>query len=153
MVSLGEVDLIDQNTSTNPYSHKVQKWHHAIFYFIKDAAIINSYIVHCAVVGVQAMDFSRFKEKLLDKFVSFVPKRKTRKCGRHSLQRETELPAKLTERHFPTSYEHEKYRPDCIVCSRSRDYPRRKQTRFAYMQCKDNRDITLPICLPDCFTR
>ncbi|XP_067934983.1 piggyBac transposable element-derived protein 4-like [Watersipora subatra] len=44
--SMGGVDLFDQKCATHQYPHKVKKWYHAIYHFLKEAALVNAFILY-----------------------------------------------------------------------------------------------------------
>ena len=46
--SMGGVDRFDQLLSYHPYPHKVQKWYHVLFHYMKEAALVNSFILYNA---------------------------------------------------------------------------------------------------------
>lgn len=151
--SMGGVDLFDQLCANLPFPHKCQKWYHAIYHFIKEAALVNSYILYKAVNVNTNISQARFRESVAEKLISFQPKKESNNCGRRSSTSESDNPPRLFERHFPMKFEDANYKPDCVVCSKSAINPKRKQTRFGCMQCHDSRGKNMPMCLPDCFTR
>ena len=135
------VDLYDQMLGSYSYSHKVQKWYHAIFHNIMETALVNGYIVY------------RESREEADKILSTVNFRKSVIDGlletfdRKTIQQCTHVPneyTRLKERHFIKRYDNPKYKPDCKVCGSMR--PRlRKQTSFYCLECDT------PLCIVPCF--
>ena len=146
------IDLFDKKCSVYPYPHKCSKWYQAVFHFLKDAALINSFIIYQAANPASKMDFLTFKSEVAESLVSSIPAAQYTRKGRRSMGIEGEMPERLIARHFPMTFPDPKYKPDCIVCSNSQRNPKRKQTRHGCRDCKDKRGKNLPMCSPDCFT-
>jgi hypothetical protein len=151
---MGGVDLFDQKCVSHQYPHKVQKWYHALFHFMKEMALVNSYILYQADTPVRPiLDAANFRRQVAEKLVSALPRNTAAKRGRQSNTTPEDLEARLTERHFPIQFVDPKYKPNCVVCSETPRNPKRKQTRYGCAQCKNSRGGYLPMCNPECFTR
>lgn len=150
---MGGVDLFDQKCASYPYPHKVKKWYHAIFHFIKEAALVNSYILYSLANPASKLSHSMFRRQIAEKLCDQIPKNLYVAKGRKSATQGDELDSRLTERHFSMMYESPSYKPDCVVCSKRGVNQKRKQTRYGCADCKDGRGVPVPMCMPDCFKR
>ena len=131
--SMGGVDLFDQLCATLPFPYKCQKLYHAIYHFIKEAALVNSYILYKAVNVNSNMNQARFRETVAGKLISFQPMNENANYGRRSSASESDNPPRLYERHFPMKI------PGCLL-----------QARLHRMQqfCKQSQTQANEIWLP-----
>jgi hypothetical protein len=137
---MGGVDILDQKLGSYSYPHKSSKWYTTIFHRLREVALVNGYIVYCKDAGEDAVPPKVFREHVVSGLLEGYMKKASRR-GRPS----TDVPTRLTERHFAGKYEDPKYKPDCVVCSsRTKEGWKRKQTNYMCKQCN------LPMCFIPC---
>ncbi|KAG2461407.1 HYI isomerase, partial [Polypterus senegalus] len=84
-----------------------------------DLAVKYAKALNCSRLFKQAnsdstMTVAEFRKKVFDSLLAEYVAVPLAKQGRPS---QTAVPDRLTERHFPATYEDKKYKPDCVVCS------------------------------------
>lgn len=137
---MGGVDLFDHYRSSYPVGRKSRKYWHRIFWFLLEAAVVNSYIVYHQKSGMTHKDFRlRLSRLLINNFTSKkinTPMFKNKKGGIYGVPNEIRL--LNVGVHVPQ--DNLKFRR-CRFCStRSKE----KRSRFICKTCK------VPIC-PECF--
>ena len=137
------VDRLDQMLGTYAYGHKSTKWYQTIYHRVREIALVNGYILYKQSNNEQFMPAANFRKKVVDGLLSEYVAVPTVQRGRPSAK---QVPDRLTERHFPASYEDKKYKPDCIVCS-NRQRKQRHQCNTYCKQCGE------PMHSIDCFER
>jgi hypothetical protein len=150
---MGGVDLFHQKYASYNYKHICRKWYHAIYHFIKEAALVNSYILYQAENPESKMDAPAFRRQVADKLCASIPNNVMANRGRRSIDNFEDIEERLKGRHFAMMYEDPKYKPNCLVCSESTAHPKRKQTRYGCGECIDGRGRPIPLCMPACFKR
>ncbi|WAR00109.1 PGBD4-like protein [Mya arenaria] len=135
------VVFLDQKLGSYAYPHKSSKWYMTIYHHVREVALVNRYIVYCKSLPADAKPVSPrvFREKVIDGLLDGYELRAS-KNGQPS---QTEMPDRLTGRHFVAKYDDHKYRPECTVCS-DKSW-RRVQTRHYCIECAK------PMCPVDCF--
>lgn len=147
---MGGVDLFDQKCASYVYPHKCQKWYQALFHFIKEAALVNAYILFQTDNPKSKLSSADFRRRVAESLVGALPKKRANPNGRLSIDSHTNE-TRFTGRHFPIAYEDPKYRPNCVVCSESAAHPKRRQTHFGCEQCINTRGKYVALCVPTCF--
>jgi len=132
------VDILDQKLGTYQFPHKSSKWYFTIYHRIREVALVNGYIVYSLDKGRDAVSARVFRERAIDNLLEGY-NRETVRRGRPSV---SDMPSRLTERHFIAKYDNPKYKPDCIVCSERQT--KRKQTNYKCKQCNK------PMCFMPC---
>jgi len=108
------VDRLDQMLGSYAYSHKSVKWYQAVYHRIREIALMNGHILHKRDKGNSCLDAAKFWKQVVDGLLAeYVPTASVPR-GRPSGK---PLPNRLSERHFPATYDNKKYKPDCKVCS------------------------------------
>ena len=138
------VDRLDQMLGSYAYSHKSLKWYRAVYHRIREIALTNGHILHKRDKGDSSLDAAKFRKQVVDGLLAeYVPTASTPR-GRPSGK---PLPNRLSERHFPATYEDKKYKPDCEVCSDRSKVKGRHQCNTYCKQCD------LPMHATGCFER
>jgi len=76
--------------------------------------LLNGHILHKRDKGDSCLDAAKFWKQVVDGLLpEYVPTASVPR-GRPSGK---PLPNRLSERHFPATYDNKKYKPDCEVCS------------------------------------
>ena len=57
---MGGVDIFDQKCANYNYPHRVKKWYMALFHFMKEAALVNAYILYMAHHPTSKMNAAEF---------------------------------------------------------------------------------------------
>jgi len=135
---MGGVDLADQMTSLYDIDRKSQKWWRKVYYKLLMMAVYNSFVVF-REVSQKKTTFFRFLVALAEALITEgrrgVPKKRTRKVGRHSKSSENfhagdHLPIEAVKRRR------------CFSCSK---HKKEKRTKIMCKMCN------IPLCM-DCFT-
>ena len=148
---MGGVDRGDQLLSYYGFPHRTVKWWRRCFFFLFDAAIVNSYIMYCEKHQGRRLSHEHFRIELAKELLRAAsatapaPPAQPPHGPRHQPQQPL---ARLIERHFPGQLEkssagHQLQR-DCTVCSKKKGRGR-KTTTFTCKQCD------LPMCIVPCF--
>ena len=146
---MGGVDHGDQLLSYYGFPHRTLKWWRRAFFFLFDAAIVNSYIMYTMAVTGRRLSHEQFRISLAKQLLASPtagPQEVTVQRG-HIHQPHQPL-ARLTERHFPAQLEKSgsgaQLQRNCVVCSNKKGRGR-KTTTFKCKQCD------LPMCVVPCF--
>lgn len=136
---MGGVDLADQMTSLYDINRKSQKWWRKVYYKLLMMAVYNSYIVFKEATG-KKITFIQYlvplAESLIEEGRKGVPRKRTRKVGRHS---KSSRGTSNVGDHLP---EEVAKRRRCFNCSKQK---REKRTKIMCRMCN------VPLCM-DCFT-
>ena len=137
---MGGVDHANQMITLYDLDIKNKKWWRKVFFRLLLTAVYNSFVIFCDVRHKKIPYISFFvnvDETLIDFGRDGVPKKRTRRVGRHSL---TSRMVQNVGDHFPTK---EKKRRCCIRCKSVA----KKEKRTGYV-CKR---CNIPLCM-DRFT-
>ena len=147
---MGGVDRGDQLLSYYGFPHRTVKWWRRAFFFLFDAAIVNSYIMYCQKSEGRRMTHELFRIELAKELLkaaseSHHPRTPLPHGPRHQPQQPL---ARLTERHFLGQYDKSangrQIQRSCVVCSFKKGRGR-KTTTFYCKQCD------IPMCVVPCF--
>ena len=137
---MGGVDHADQMITLYDLDRKNKKWWRKVFFRLLLTAVYISFVIFCYVRHKKISYISFFvnvAETLIDFGRDGVPKKRTRRVGRHSL---TSRMVQNVGDHLPIK---EKKRRRCIRCKSVA----KKEKRTSYV-CKR---CNVPLCM-DCFT-
>ena len=148
---MGGVDLMDQLLSTYPYTHKVSKWYLVMYHFIKEAALVNSYILYKAAHPTSSLTSEKFRREVADSLCSGLARTAPAPLSRRSTESVVHQEFRLSPGHYPTQYNEPAYKPNCVVCSFSASHPTRKQTRSCCDKCVDSAGKAIAMCAHGCF--
>ena len=143
---MGGVDLFDQLSTTYHFRHKVQRWYHALWHFIKEAALVNSYILYTKENPNTTLTSAGFRRQVAKSLCRSLPGNSNAKKGRYSLDDLETTEPRLKERHFIYKFP-EPSKRNCVVCSES------KRSKFGCQQCMNSRGQHVALCVPDCWNR
>ena len=155
---MGGVDRGDQLLSYYGFPHRTVKWWRRAFYYLLDAAIVNSYILYTKTTQGRRLSHEQYRialaKQLLTAASSSAPpaassgEQQPTPALSHRQQRSIQPLARLTERHFPTqigrSVAGSIIQRNCSVCSNKKGKGR-KTTTFKCKQCD------APMCIVPCF--
>ena len=127
---MGGVDLFDQKCTSYHYGHKCRKWYHAIYHFIREQALFNSFIIFKATNPSSVMTSKQFRQNIADNLCASIPRNAHANKGRRSLENLEENETRLTERHFAATYEEPNYKPNCTVCSFTTSHPKKEANKI-----------------------
>ena len=146
---MGGVDRGDQLLTYYGYPHRTVKWWRRAFFFLFDAAVVNSYIMYCQQYNGRRLTHEQYRIELAKNLLKSAntPVPSTDPPHGPRLQLHNPL-SRLTGRHFPGQLEksaagHQTQR-DCTVCSRRKGRGRKPTTFF----CKE---CDVPLCVVPCF--
>uniref|UniRef100_A0A8C4S1I0 PiggyBac transposable element-derived protein domain-containing protein n=1 Tax=Erpetoichthys calabaricus TaxID=27687 RepID=A0A8C4S1I0_ERPCA len=125
------VDRLDQMLGSYAYGHKSTKWYHTVYHRMREIALTNGYIFFKQANSDSTMTAADFLKKVVDSLLAEYVGVPLAKRGRPA---QTAVPDRLTERHFPATYEDKKYKPDCVLCS-NRQLKKRHQCNTYCKQC------------------
>lgn len=152
---MGGVDRFDQQRGWYSVSRRSRKWWMRLFFFLIDAALVNSYILYSSVAAGNAVSTLQFRSTLFRQLVagfsarkrksslegsSWIRRRRDHKSGRkrgHGVPDDVRLDS--VGKHWP------KYIPNfrrCRFCSSKQN---NKRTRLSCAQCD------VPLCIVPCF--
>ena len=98
---MGGVDRGDQLLSYYGFPHRTVKWWRRAFFFLFDAAIVNSYIMYCMAVTGRRLSHEQYRITLAKQLLAACPRPAESSVQSHGPQRQQNQPlARLTERHF-----------------------------------------------------
>ena len=142
---MGGVDRGDQLLSYYGFPHRTVKWWRRAFFFLFDAAIVNSYIMYCMTITGRRLSHEQYRITLAKQLLSSAVEQPVPR----GLQHHPVQPlARLTERHFPAQLEKSasgsQLQRNCAVCSNKKGRGR-KTTTFMCKQCN------IPMCIIPCF--
>lgn len=146
---MGGVDRGDQLLTYYGYPHRTAKWWRRAFFYLFDAAIVNSYIMYCQRHEGRRLTHEQFRVELAKDLLRAANSQIPSIDFPHGPRRQIQNPlSRLTERHFPGQLEkspagHQLQR-DCGVCSKRKGRGR-KTTTFCCKQCD------IPLCVVPCF--
>ena len=146
---MGGVDHGDQLLSYYGFPHRTVKWWRREFFFLFDAAIVNSYTMYCTI-NTRHRSHEQFRITLAKQLLNAA----SQPCSlpatsSHGPRHQPLQPlARLTERHFPAQMEKSpagrQLQQNCAVCSNKKGRGR-KTTTFKCKQCN------IPMCIVPCF--
>ena len=145
---MGGVDRGDQLLSYYGFPHRTVKWWRRAFFFLFDAAIVNSYIMYCITKkGQRHLSHEQFRIALAKELLSSALHSPSQAA--HGPRHQPLQPlARLSERHFPAHIEKSasghQLQKNCAVCSNKKGRGR-KTTTYKCKQCD------LPMCIVPCF--
>lgn len=144
---MGGVDRGDQLLSYYGFPHRTVKWWRRAFFFLIDAAIVNSYTMYCQQTQGRRLSHESFRIELAKDMLKAASPQPAQSL--HGPQHQPQQPlARLTERHFPGQLEKSatgrQLQRACAVCSNKKGRGR-KTTTFFCKQCN------LPMCIVPCF--
>uniref|UniRef100_A0A8C4T4J0 PiggyBac transposable element-derived protein domain-containing protein n=1 Tax=Erpetoichthys calabaricus TaxID=27687 RepID=A0A8C4T4J0_ERPCA len=125
------VDRLDQILGTYAYGHKSTKWYHTVYHRLREIALTNGFLLFKQANSDSTMTAADFRKKVVDSLLEEYVGVPFAKRGRPA---QRAVPDRLTERHFPATYEDKKYKPDCVVCS-NRQLKKRHQCNTYCKQC------------------
>lgn len=147
---MGGVDRGDQLLTYYGYPHRTVKWWRRAFFFLVDAAIVNSYIMYC-MANREGRRFTheQYRVELARDLLKAANTQLPSTDTPHGPHREIGNPlSRLTERHFPGQLARtaagKQLQRDCAVCSHRKGRGR-KTTTFCCKQCD------IPMCVVPCF--
>ena len=149
---MGGVDLFDQLCSTYPFKRKNKKWHHVIWHFLVETALVNGYICYKIENPDKKVNQRTFRQGVIDGMLEGFSRGRRKLRGKRHLEPTT---SRLVERHFPSHYNDKKKQPNCSVCSISPSHCskkgkgscKRKQTTYYCGKCPGEP----PLCVVPCF--
>ena len=144
---MGGVDRGDQLLSYYGFPHRTVKWWRRAFFFLFDAAIVNSYIMYCLTVTGRRLSHEQYRISLAKQLLSTTAQ--SEPVPSHGPLHQPRQPlARLSERHFPGQIEKSpsgsQLQRNCVVCS-SKKGRGRKTTTYKCKQCD------VPMCIIPCF--
>ena len=152
---MGGVDRGDQLLSYYGYPHRTRKWWRRAFFFLFDAAVVNSYTLYRQKQqGGRTLTHEQFRIALAKDLLaaanspSQAPPSSGSSSSRGHRQEVLNPQSRLHERHFPgqlgKTATGKQIQHDCTVCSKRKGRGR-KTTTFCCKQCQ------LPMCVVPCF--
>ena len=148
---MGGVDRGDQLLSYYGFPHRTVKWWRRAFFFLVDAAIVNSYIMYCQHSTERRMSHELFRIELAKELIkaSHTASSPSQEEPQHGPRHQRQQPlARLMERHFPGQYTRSstgrQIQRCCGVCSNKKGRGK-KTTTFYCKQCD------MPMCIVPCF--
>lgn len=143
---MGGVDHGDQLLSYYGFPHRTVKWWRRAFFFLFDAAIVNSYIMYCTAVTGRRLSHEQFRISLAKQLLACAGPQEV--TSRDHIHQPHQPFARLTERHFPAQLEKSasgvQLQRNCAVCSNKKGRGR-KTTTYKCKQCN------IPLCIIPCF--
>ena len=153
---MGGVDRGDQLLTYYGYPHRTRKWWKRAFFFLFDAAVVNSYTLYRQQQQQGGrMTHEQFRIELAKDLLAAnspphpsTSSSSTSSSSRGHRQEVRHPQSRLQERHFPgqlgKSATGKQMQQDCTVCSKRKGRGR-KTTTFCCKQCQ------LPMCVVPCF--
>ena len=147
---MGSIDRGDQLLSYYGFPHCTVKWWRRAFFFLVDAAIVNSYIMYSRQTTGRHMSHERFRIELAKELIKASNTASaSQEEPQHGPRHQPQQPlARLTERHFPgqfsTSSTGRQIQRCCGVCNNKKGRGK-KTTTFYCEQCD------MPMCIVPCF--
>ena len=147
---MGGVDRGDQLLSYYGFPHRTVKWWRRAFFFLVDAAIVNSYIMYSRQTTGRHMSHELFRIELAKELIKASNTASaSQEEPQHGPRHQPQQPlARLTECHFPgqfsTSSTGRQIQRCCGVCSNKKGRGK-KTTTFYSKQCD------MPMCIVPCF--
>lgn len=150
-INMRLVDKSDAMISSIECARKSMKWYRKLFFHLLDMTTHNAHILHREVTGKKET-FEDFVLQLCREIMEQhhpEARKQSRKAGTRG--RQTDNPARLTERHFavfvPPTEKKQFPQRKCKVCMHTSLRPQmpRKETRY---MC---RDCGIALCFPQCF--
>lgn len=153
---MGGVDRGDQLLSYYGFPHRTLKWWRRAFFFLFDAAIVNSFIMYTTAHTGHHLSHEQYRISLAKQLLKSAAQQTQQQqqpqpegTSPHGPPHQVLQPlARLTERHFPAqlgkSAAGHQLQKNCTVCSNKKGKGR-KTTTFTCKQCN------LPMCVVPCF--
>ena len=136
---MGGVDHADQLLSYYGFPHRTVKWWRRAFFYLFDAAVVNSYIMYCQTINGRHLSHEQvhitIAKELLQAVIISVPPSQPPHGPHHQARQPL---ARVTERHFPGQLrkmeDGRQLQRNCAVCSQ-RNGRGRKTTTYQCKQC------------------
>ena len=132
---MGGVDKGDQLLSYYGFPHRTVKWWKRAFFFLFDAAIVNSYIMYSQQANGQKLSHELFRIKLAKELLQLASELSSSSDSSDSSHGPShhpqQPPAHLTERHFLGQFEKSQggrqIQRCCVVCSNKKGRGKKQQ--------------------------
>ncbi|XP_067140272.1 piggyBac transposable element-derived protein 4-like isoform X1 [Centruroides vittatus] len=147
--TMGGVDRLDQHLHDYPVMRKAgKKWYKKIFFHLVDICLYNAFVLYKKNGGER--ENLGFRMRLVERLIEeHHTETKVKKQGR---RRESSLPSRLVEKHFPDFIPptEKKAAPTrcCAVCCKRRNEKGEKVRRETRYYCKD---CGVSLCVAPCF--
>ena len=114
------------NCTTYSYKHKCSKWYHVVYHFLKEAALVNAFILFKKAYPDSKLTSYKFRKDVARSLCDSRPKSRKRNAA-GTVVGNIGGESRLTERHFPSVFA-DKKRLQCVVCSNTEEHPVRRLT-------------------------
>jgi len=144
--NMGAIDKTDMLLSSVECVRKTIKWYKKLFFHLIDLSLLNAYSSYKTVTG-KHLSLASYQLQLIREILTKYSKKSASNKTGHPHSRDTVIPMRLSDRHFPTTVSptSKKINPQrrCYVCQKLKN--KRKDTTFMCKEC----DVGL--CPVPCF--